>query len=134
VVVSYKGREIARTNRAIRVCETASPPTFYLPIEDVAVAHLQQAAERTVCEWKGQAVYWDLVVPGVPRQSHVAWSYPNPRAAFRAIAGCFAFYPSRLDCQVDGQLVVPQPGDFYGGWITPEVVGPFKGDPGTLGW
>ncbi len=134
VVVSFRGVEVARTTRAVRVCETASPPTFYLPAADVSVAYLRRSAAHSSCEWKGQATYWALVAPGRPQQSNVGWSYERPYPEFEAIQGCFSFYPARMSCSVDGQTVQPQPGGFYGGWITPEIVGPFKGDPGTSGW
>jgi uncharacterized protein (DUF427 family) len=133
VIVRAGPHEVARTRRAIRVLETASAPTFYVPPEDVRRDTLATAEGRSRCEWKGEAWYWSVVVPGreVPR---AAWSYPNPFPEFAAIRGWFAFYPGELECLVDGVRAEPQPGGFYGGWVTPDVVGPFKGEPGTGGW
>jgi uncharacterized protein (DUF427 family) len=133
VVVTWGGLEVARTRRAIRVLETAHPPSFYLPWSDVARHLLQPAPGGSYCEWKGPARYWSLV-DGEKRLPGVAWSYPEPLAGAEALADCVAFYPTALDCRVDGAPVRPQPGGFYGGWITPELVGPFKGDPGSGGW
>ena len=133
VIVRSGGVEIARTRRALRVLETASPPTFYLPRDDVRTAHLARAGGTSWCEWKGAASYWDVVCEGT-RLERVAWSYDDPSRPFAAIAGHLSFYPARLDCFVDGVRVLPQPGEFYGGWVTPEIVGPFKGEPGTGAW
>ena len=85
------------------------------------------------CEWKGMAQYWTLKIPQRSSQS-IAWSYPNPNPPFEAIAGYFSFYPALVECFVDGERVRPQPGEFYGGWVTNEIVGPFKGEPGTQHW
>ena len=123
---------LARSAGAVRVCETASPPTFYLPPGDVATDRLAPANDRSFCEWKGVAMYWTLADGSAPRP--VAWSYPEPTATFRSLAGHLCFYPGRVDCFVDGERVRAQQGEFYGGWITPEITGPFKGDPGTGGW
>jgi uncharacterized protein (DUF427 family) len=133
VVVHWGALEVARTRRAIRVLETAHPPSFYLPWDDVARHLLQPAPGSSLCEWKGPACYWSLV-HGNRSLSSVAWSYPKPLAGAEALADCVAFYPAALDCRVDGAPVRPQPGGFYGGWITPELVGPFKGEPGSAGW
>ena len=133
VVVRWGAREIARTRRAIRVVETAHPPSFYLPWVDVAPQWLQRAPGGSFCEWKGPAKYWSLV-DGVARLEGVAWSYPSPLPGAEALAACVAFYPTHLECTVDGAPVQPQQGDFYGGWITPELTGPFKGEPGSHGW
>ncbi len=124
---------LADSRRAWRVLETASPPTFYLPPDDVAVELLRPVAGRSWCEWKGEAVYFALA-DGDAAASPVAWSYPDPRPAFAAIAGYLSFYPARVECSVDGERVRAQPGGFYGGWITDEIVGPFKGPPGTGHW
>ncbi len=134
VVVSFRGIEIARTTRAVRICETASPPTFYLPAPDVAAVYLRRSDGQSFCEWKGQATYWSLALPEHPVQDNVGWSYAQPFPEFDAIRGYFSFYPAHVDCYVDGHMVKPQPGGFYGGWITPEIVGPFKGEAGTAGW
>lgn len=133
VVVRAGSHEIARTRRAVRVLETAGAPTFYLPPDDVRQDVMAQVGGSSRCEWKGEARYWTIVSPGEPRVA-VAWSYPDPFPEFAAIRGWFAFYPATLECLVDGVRAVPQPGGFYGGWVTPDVVGPFKGEPGTGGW
>jgi len=125
--------EIARTRRALRVMETASPPTWYLPRADVRADLVVPAAGESFCEWKGTARYLSVVVPG-QRFDRVAWWYPAPLPHYAALAGHIAFYPQPLDCRVDGMRVEPQPGRFYAGWITPELVGPFKGAPGSEGW
>jgi uncharacterized protein (DUF427 family) len=124
---------VARTLRALRVLETSHPPSVYLPWADVARHLLQPAEGASFCEWKGPARYWSLV-DGERRLTNVAWSYPEPLAGAEALADCVAFYPAALDCRVAGVAVRPQPGGFYGGWITPELVGPFKGDAGSAGW
>ena len=125
---------VADTVRAVRVCETSHPPVFYIPRADIAPGVLEQASGTSWCEWKGAATYWDAVVDG-RRVPAVGWSYEEPTPGFEHLRGAVAFYPDRVDrALVDGEVVRPQPGRFYGGWITDEVVGPFKGDPGTLGW
>ena len=133
VVVRHGATAIAGTHRALRVLETASPPTFYIPVSDVTPGLLVPASGTSWCEWKGEARYWSLVTPDGLLEG-VAWSYPAPRSAFAAIRDHVAFYPSRVECYVDGERVRPQPGRFYGGWITHEIVGPFKGEAGTGGW
>jgi uncharacterized protein (DUF427 family) len=132
VLVMDRNREIARTLRAFRVLETASPPTFYIPPEDTDMGLLVPARGSSFCEWKGKAIYWALA-SGEPRVA-VGWSYPEPTQPFRAIRDHLSFYPARVECHVAGERVRPQPGAFYGGWITSEIVGPFKGEPGTEGW
>ncbi len=134
VRVVHGGVVVADTVKAWRVLETSQAPGWYLPPDDVAMEHLRPVAGRSFCEWKGLASYWDVVVgPTVVEQA--AWSYPHPTEAFTAIRDHLAFYPDRVDlCEVDGQQVQAMEGGFYGGWITPDVVGPFKGAPGTLGW
>jgi uncharacterized protein (DUF427 family) len=114
----------------VRVLETASPPTFYIPPDDVERERLVPVRGRSHCEWKGEARYWALEPDGEP----VAWSYPDPYPEFAVIRDWLAFYPGRVECRVDGERVRPQPGRFYGGWITDELVGPFKGEPGSEGW
>ena len=122
---------IADTTGSFRVLETASPPTFYLPPDDIDESLLVAVAGSSVCEWKGEARYLALVSrPDTP----IGWYYPRPRARFERIRNYVAFYPGRIDCFVDGERVQPQPGRFYGGWITADVVGPFKGEPGTMHW
>ncbi len=123
---------VASTRSAIRILETASPPTFYLPARDVFSATLVPAPGSSFCEWKGAAQYWALADD--PAKGVVGWSYKSPRAPFAAIRSHFSFYPEKLACHVDGERVRPQPGGFYGGWLTDEIVGPVKGSPGTSGW
>jgi uncharacterized protein (DUF427 family) len=133
VVICWGALEVARTRHAIKVLETSHPPSFYLPWTDVASHLLQQQSGSSFCEWKGPAQYWSLV-NGNDRLDGVAWSYPRPLAGAEALATCVAFYPSGLVCTVDGAVVLPQPGGFYGGWITPDLAGPFKGEPGSSAW
>jgi uncharacterized protein (DUF427 family) len=134
VVVELGGRVLADTRRAIRVCETSHPPVYYVPREDVAPGVLEPAAGGSWCEWKGAAAYWDAVVDG-RRVPEVGWSYEEPSPGYEHLRSAVAFYPGRVDrALVDGEAARPQPGRFYGGWITDDVVGPFKGEPGTLGW
>ena len=134
VTVRAGGLVLARSQRALRLLETASPPGFYLPAQDVRTDCLVPAGGASHCEWKGQAAYWSVRLPDGGLLERVAWSYPRPLAPYEALAGHFGFYPQALDCQVDGVRVQPQPGGFYAGWITPEVVGPFKGGSGSGGW
>jgi uncharacterized protein (DUF427 family) len=124
IIVSYADRIIAESTRSVRVLETAGPPTFYVPREDVQMPWLSENDTRSLCEWKGTAVGFDLV--GGPPD--VAWSYLQTFPEFDAIATWVAFYPAVIDCSVDGETVRPQPGGYYGGWITDEIVGPFKGE------
>ena len=124
---------VADTTGAFRILETASPPTFYLPFTDVRRELLTRARGGSFCEWKGRATYWSLRVAGETFDS-VAWSYEAPLAPYHPIQSYLSFYPARLECYVDNDRVRPQPGGFYGGWVTGEVVGPFKGEPGTSGW
>jgi uncharacterized protein (DUF427 family) len=133
IVVRWGTLEIARTCRAWAVRETAHPPTFYLPLADVQTAFLQPAGGGSFCEWKGPAQYWHLT-DGSRHLDQVAWSYPQPLAGAEPIAECVAFYAHHLACTVGGATVTAQPGGFYGGWITPELVGPFKGESGSMGW
>jgi uncharacterized protein (DUF427 family) len=117
-----------------RVLETWHPPAWYMPAEAFAPDALRDAAGSSFCEWKGRARYHDLLAGGVTA-ARAAWSYPDPTPAFAAIAGHVALYAGRVDaCFVDDERVTPQEGGFYGGWITPDVQGPFKGAPGTQGW
>jgi uncharacterized protein (DUF427 family) len=135
VRVEFGGETVADTTRAIRVLETAGPPCFYIPPDDVREELLRPNLERrTVCEWKGDASYFDLVA-GDRVSPAAAWTYVNPKPGYEAITGYLAFYASRVDAAwVDDERVTPQPGRFYGGWITSDVVGPFKGEPGTGNW
>lgn len=132
--IVFAGVTVADTRRAKRVLETSHPPVYYLPPEDVRRDCLTRTARSSLCEWKGRAVY-DTVRVGDREAVDAVWSYPDPTADFAALKNYLAFYPSRMDaCLVDGERVQAQPGDFYGGWVTHEIVGPFKGEPGTGGW
>jgi uncharacterized protein (DUF427 family) len=134
VVVAFAGVEVADSSRTLRVLETSHPPVYYIPAEDVRRELLTPAGGGTWCEWKGRARYWDLRV-GDRVSRRAAWSYPDPSPRFEALRDAVAFYPGRVDeCRVDSEVVVAQPGDFYGGWITSRIRGPFKGAPGTAGW
>ncbi|WP_229022881.1 DUF427 domain-containing protein [Actinomarinicola tropica] len=134
VVVRFAGVVVADTRHALRVLETSQPPAFYLPPDDVDLALLEPSTTRTVCEWKGSAVYHSIRV-GDRLAVDAAWSYPRPTPRFEAIRDHLALYPQRVDeCLVDGERVLANEGSFYGGWITSRVVGPFKGAPGTAHW
>ena len=134
VVVELGGVVVAETTRAWRVCETSHPPTYYVPREDVADGVLQPARGGSFCEWKGPATYW-TVHAGDRTEEAAAWSYESPTPGFTPMTGAVSFYPARMDrCTIDGETVRPQGGGFYGGWITDDVVGPFKGEPGTAFW
>lgn len=132
VEVYAPSHRLARSRGVVRVLETASPPSVYIPPEDVVMAQLVPAEGQSFCEWKGRATYWAL--RSDPEKIAVGWSYANPTRRFSIIAGWLSFYPGRVSCSLDGESVRPQQGGFYGGWITSDVVGPFKGEPGTLGW
>ena len=134
IKVVFGGVTIAYTTRAKRVLETSHTPVFYIPPDDIRMEHLELADGSSFCEWKGAARYYD-VDTGERRETRAAWFYPNPVAAYASLKGYVAFYPSLVDaCWVDGEKVRAQEGDFYGGWVTSDVVGPFKGGPGTRGW
>jgi uncharacterized protein (DUF427 family) len=137
VVVEHAGVEVARTRSALRVLETSHPPTYYLPSDAFTPGVLRPASSgrRTTCEFKGVAAYHDLVLSADIVVRDAGWSYPSPRPGFEALRGTVALYPGRVDrVTVDGEVVTAQAGDFYGGWITGRVTGPFKGGPGTWGW
>jgi uncharacterized protein (DUF427 family) len=132
--VVFDGVTIAETRRAKRVLETSHPPVYYIPPEDIRMSHLVAVPGASWCEWKGRASYYD-VVGDDRRAERAAWTYHEPSGGFEAIRDHVAFFAGPMDaCTVDGELVTPQPGGFYGGWITSDVVGPFKGGPGTRGW
>jgi uncharacterized protein (DUF427 family) len=134
IEVTLGGVVVARTDAALRVLETSHPPTYYLPRACFVEGALRPAAGGSFCEWKGQASYVD-VVGGDRVAERAGWYYPAPTRAYAEIAGHVALYPGAMDrCTVDGEEVRPQPGGFYGGWVTSRVVGPFKGDPGTMHW
>ena len=133
VRVLADGVTLADSRRAMRVLETASPPTFYLPPADVRTDLLVPTAMATFCEWKGRAIYYAVRL-SARLVEDAAWCYPEPFAEFEPIRGYLAFYPSALECWVDDERVRPQPGKYYGGWVTSEILGPFKGETGTGGW
>jgi len=134
IQVIFAGVSIADTTRAWRVLETSHPPVYYLPPDDVRSDLLLRSVRTSLCEWKGRAAYWSVVV-GERTARDAVFGYPQPSAAFHAIRGHVAFYAGAMDaCTVDDELVTPQPGHFYAGWITRDIVGPFKGGPGTAGW
>jgi uncharacterized protein (DUF427 family) len=128
VLVMAPDGVLADSRRALRVLETASPPTFYVPLSDVKAERLVAVPGASWCEWKGRARYWSI------GSGAVAWSYDDPLPGFEALRDHVGFYPGRLACFVDGTRVAAQPGGFYAGWITPEIVGPWKGEPGTEDW
>lgn len=145
--VVLAGRVVADTRAGHRVLETSHPPVYYVPRADVTAECLRPVAGTTGCEWKGTARYFDVIVgvggvggvgdlaAGTVVRPRAAWSYPAPTAGMEVLRDAVAFYAALFDeCTVDGQRVTPQPGGFYGGWVTPDVVGPFKGGPGTAGW
>lgn len=132
--VVFAGETIANTECGYRVLETSHPPVYYIPPGDIRREFVVEAAGRSYCEFKGAAAYWSLEIAG-RRSEKAAWSYPDPTLPFMPIRNHLAFYASRVDaCWVGNERVIPQAGDFYGGWITSRIVGPFKGSPGTLGW
>jgi uncharacterized protein (DUF427 family) len=134
VRVELGGVLIADSRRALRVLETSHPPTIYIPPEDVRMECLLPVRRTSRCEFKGTARYFDLVA-GERSEPEAAWAYPDPVARYAALRDHVALYPGRMDaCRLDDELVASQPGDFYGGWITGDLTGPFKGAPGTLGW
>jgi uncharacterized protein (DUF427 family) len=134
VTIVHAGQVIVDSEQCRRVLETSHPPVYYVPRDDIADGVLEPGTGRSHCEFKGVAAYWDLVVGDV-RVPQVGWSYARPTPAYTDITDAVAFYPSRVDeCRVGGELVRAQEGDFYGGWITADIAGPFKGGPGTRGW
>ncbi|MEO7018875.1 MAG: DUF427 domain-containing protein [Ktedonobacteraceae bacterium] len=134
IQVVFNSVVIADTRHALRILETSHPPVYYLPPADIQMQYLVPTARTTYCEWKGTGSYYTVSVNGktVPNS---AWYYRQPVGSYATLADYVAFYPSRMDaCMVDGERVQAQVGDFYGGWVTSEIVGPFKGGPGTAGW
>jgi len=128
ISVCVGDQDLARTRSALRVLETGSPPTYYIPPQDVDRRRLAPSGQRSRCEWKGEAEYWKLA-SGDDSAREVAWSYPLPFPDFERLGDHFGFYPARVHCFVGAVRVTPQPGGFYGGWVTPDLVGPFKGEP-----
>lgn len=134
IEVVFGGQVIADSTRALRVLETSHPPVYYVPLEDIAEGALSPSGRATYCEFKGEARYYNVQAGG-RAASEAAWGYGDPAEGYGVLAGHVAFYPQLMDeCRVDGEVVRAQPGTYYGGWITSDVVGPFKGDPGTNAW
>ena len=134
IVIEHGGLIVADTRAGFRTIETSHPPSYYLPMSDIASGVLRRADGSSFCEWKGIAVYWDVVVAGIVLPK-AGWSYASPTPTFACLKDHVAFYAAPFDrCSVDGETVVAQPGAFYGGWITNAVCGPFKGLPGSQGW
>ncbi len=134
VVIEHAGLVVADTRASIRTLETSHPPSYYIPPGDIRAGVLRRAAGTSFCEWKGVAEYWDVVIGGAAL-ARAGWSYADPTPPFAALRDHVAFYAAPFDrCTVDGETVTPQPGGFYGGWITANLAGPFKGVPGSMGW
>lgn len=134
IVIRHAGRLVADTPDAVRTLETSHPPTYYIPQRDITPGLLRPAGGGSFCEWKGMALYWDVLIDRDVLH-RVGWSYPDPTPTFQILRDHIAFYAAPFDhCSVDGEIVTPQAGDFYGGWITSHLAGPFKGGPGTHGW
>lgn len=134
VVIRLGGEEIVDTTDVVRVLETSHPPVYYLPADHFADGALIPAAGSSYCEFKGSARYFD-VRGGDRVVARAAWTYPQPSPGFEALTGRVALYAGGMDaCEVDGERVTPQPGGFYGGWVTRDLAGPFKGVPGSMGW
>jgi uncharacterized protein (DUF427 family) len=134
ITILFNGLTLVDTHQAKRVLETSHPPVYYFSPADVRIEYLTPTLKTTFCEWKGIASYYTLTV-GNRSVENVAWCYQSPNQEFLEIKNYFAFYPSRMDaCYVDGEKVSAQSGDFYGGWITRNIIGPFKGEPGSWGW
>lgn len=132
--VVLNGVTIAETTNALRVLETSHPPTYYIPPADIQMDYFRKTPRRTFCEFKGAASYWTVTVEDVTREN-AAWSYDQASGQYTDLAGYLSFYAGQFDaCYVDDEQVDPQEGNFYGGWVTSKVVGPFKGGPGTWGW
>lgn len=134
ITIHFNNKIIADTQKAFRILETSHPPVYYLPPEDIKMEFLHPADGISYCEWKGSASYYNVVVDE-KFAVKAAWYYPNPVETFLEIRDYIAFYPWKMDsCFVNGERVLPQPGNFYGGWITKDITGPFKGEPDSYGW
>lgn len=134
IQVVFNGVMVVDSRRAQRVLETSQAPVYYVPREDIQINCLAATQRVTLCEWKGEAKYFDVIAGG-RRAANAAWTYPDPIAGYEALREHIAFYPQLMDqCLVDGEVAAAMPGGFYGGWVTADVVGPFKGGPGTAGW
>lgn len=133
--VIVAGETLADTTGGLRVLETAGPPVYYFPPADVRMDRLVRSPHATACEWKGEAGYWTYDDGSGRRIENIAWSYERPLPGFESIAGYLAFYARLVDeAWVGDERATPQPGRFYGGWVTSRIIGPFKGEPGTSGW
>ncbi len=134
IAIEFAARTLADTTRAIKLMETSHPPGYYIPAEDIDMHALVPSTYRTVCEFKGTAHFYSIVM-GNRVEHNAAWEYPDPLPGYEMLRGHIAFYPQQIDAaSIDGEVVRPQEGRFYGGWITDDIVGPFKGGRGTLGW
>ena len=134
IKVIFNNVVIADTRNAKRVLETSGAPAYYIPPKDIETEDITRTRKKTVCEWKGVASYYTLIF-GDKKAANAAWSYPDPTPGYESIKDHIAFYPQKMEaCYVDGERVIPQPGIYYGGWITSDIIGPFKGEPGTEDW
>lgn len=133
VTVTLGGAPVAATDRAVRVVETAGAPAVYIAPAEIAEGALRPSSDSSFCEWKGAASYFD-VIAGDGAATNAAWAYPRPSRAFAELAGWVSFFPALVECRLGDERVEPQPGDFYGGWVTAEICGPIKGSPGSAGW
>ncbi|NES20567.1 MAG: DUF427 domain-containing protein [Symploca sp. SIO3E6] len=134
IKVIFNDVVLAQTQRAKRVLETSHPPSYYIPAEDIKLEYLTETSRKTFCEWKGWCLHYKVSV-GQKQVNYGAWRYFKPSPNFVSIQEYYSFYPRLMDaCYVDDELVIPQAGNIYAGWITSDIVGPFKGEPGTMGW
>ncbi len=134
IEIMFSGEHIVTADEAWRVLETSHPPVYYISPEYIMMRYLRVSGHVSYCEWKGSAHYFDIIA-GNKKISNAAWTYPNPTPEFTAIRNQIAFYAHQMDvCRINNEVVQPQPGKFYGGWITSGIVGPFKGGPGSMGW
>ena len=133
VIVNYKTVIVAESRNTVRILETSSPPVFYIPEKDIDLTKLEKGEGSSLCEWKGQGGYWNVTIDG-NKIINAGWSYEKPFPGYEFIRNYVAFCPERLECFVDGERVLPQPGKFYGGWVTSEITGPFKGEKGSEWW
>ena len=134
IKIICNGIILASSNQAKRVIETSHPPTYYIPSQDIQMQYLVATSKKSWCEWKGKSSYYDISI-GEKYIPSAAWSYCEPTLEFSHLKDHYSFYAGLMDhCYIDGELVIPQPGNFYGGWITSDIVGPFKGESGTFGW
>lgn len=132
IIVKIDEIIISQSPEAFKVSETASPPTYYIKAENVSIANFVKHGGSSYCEWKGVATHWKLKSKSAV--GVVGWSYDNPNEPYHYLKDCFAFYPAKLNCFLENERVRPQPGKFYGGWVTNNIKGPVKGAAGTEGW